>query len=112
MSPESNLLAEILFSYRGALEWLTVAIACIILLSSVDDLFIDAYYWVRRFYRRVIIRRRYAPLPIEALTEKPEGFIAIMVPAWKESDVIAAMLTTSKAPGVTSTTDFPSRLTR
>lgn len=89
------MLSEILFSYRGALEWLTVAIACIILLSSIDDLFIDAYYWVRRFYRRVIIRRRHAPLPIEKLTEKPEGHIAIMVPAWKESDVIAAMLTTN-----------------
>ena len=36
MPPESNLFSEILFSYRGALEWLTVAIACIILLSSID----------------------------------------------------------------------------
>ena len=71
MPPETSFIAEILFSYRGALEWLTVAIACVILLSSVDDFFIDSYYWVRRFYRRVIIRRRYAPLPIDTSSKEP-----------------------------------------
>lgn len=88
-------IAQILIDYRGALEWLTVVVAIIIFVSSVDDFFIDAYYWVRRALRRVFIRTRHPPLPLSKLTEKPEQPIAIMVPAWKESDVIAAMLWTN-----------------
>lgn len=88
-------LAETLLAYRGALEWLTVGVAIVIFVSSVDDFFIDVYYWFRRALRRVFIRTRHPRLPIEKLLEKPEEPIAIMVPAWKESDVIAAMLWTN-----------------
>ena len=95
MPLDTTQIAALLIEYRGALEWLTLAVAAIIFVSSVDDLFIDAYYWIRRLWRRIVIHSRYPRMPAEKLMEKPEGPIAIMVPAWKESDVIAAMLTTN-----------------
>jgi adsorption protein B len=67
----------------------------LILLSSLDDAFVDAWYWIREFYRWFWIRAQYPPLTAEALRSQPERPIAIMVPAWKESDVIGAMLETS-----------------
>lgn len=95
MSFDAALLAQILLDYRGALEWLTVAVAIVIFVSSADDFFIDAYYWIRRTRRRLFVRPKYPPLPLEKLAEKPEKPLAIMVPAWKESEVIAAMLWTN-----------------
>lgn len=88
-------LGRALLAYREALEALTVAVGIVILLSSIDDLIIDVYYWLRRAVRAVLVRVRYPALPVERLMEKPEGAIAIMVPAWKEADVIASMLTTN-----------------
>ena len=77
--------------YRG-LEILTAAVGVIILLSSIDDLFIDAWYWVRESYRSLVVRRQYKRLTAEQLREHPEQPMAIMVPAWLEFDVIAPML--------------------
>lgn len=78
--------------YLHALEWATVACAVIILISSLDDAFIDAYYWLREAYRLIYLRRRHRPLPIERLREAPEQPLAIMVPAWREDAVIAQMI--------------------
>ncbi|MCC8190370.1 MAG: glycosyl transferase family protein, partial [Planctomycetes bacterium] len=62
------------------------------LISSLDDFFIDAYYWLRRLYRWVFVRDRIKPVTLDQLAAKPEQEIAIMVPAWKEAEVIAQML--------------------
>ncbi len=78
--------------YYRWLEYLAVAVSLIILLSSIDDLFIDAWYWVRETYRSLTIKRRYQPLRPEQLRDRPEQHIAIMLPAWLEYDVIALML--------------------
>ena len=90
MSPMTLFFAQ----YYGALEYLAAGAAVIILLSSLDDLFVDAWYWGRRLYRRYVIRRRrdYHPLLIEDLHRNAEQPIAIMVPAWLEQDVISQML--------------------
>lgn len=77
--------------YRG-LEILTAVVGIVILLSSLDDLFIDAWYWSRQAIRSVTIKRKYAPLSAAQLRAAPEQPLAIMVPAWLEYDVIAAML--------------------
>lgn len=83
------LLAEY---YRG-LEIVTAIVAVLILLSSLDDLFIDCWYWVRQIYRSLLVkRRRYTPLTAEQLRAQPEQPLAIMIPAWLEYDVIAPML--------------------
>ncbi|UYO00558.1 MAG: glycosyl transferase family protein [Devosia sp.] len=86
-----------LVTYQRVIELLAVGITILILLSSLDDLFVDIWYWARNFYRWFWIRARYPRLTAEALDAKEERPIAIMVPAWKESEVIQAMLTTSNA---------------
>ena len=78
--------------YYRALEFTSAVVAVIILLSSIDDLFIDAWYWTREAYRSLTVRRRYQPLKAEQLLSVDERPLAIMVPAWLEYDVIAAML--------------------
>lgn len=79
---------------HAGLEAIAAVLAVAILLSSLDDLFIDLWYWCRRCVRRVTLERRgrLRPLTPEQLRDKPEQRIAIMVPAWKESDVIASMV--------------------
>ncbi|MDR5817221.1 glycosyl transferase family protein [Caballeronia sp. LZ033] len=82
----------LLADYYQGLEYMAATVAAIILLSSVDDLFIDVWYWTRKLWRRVTVERRYAPLTVEQLYARDEQPIAIMVPAWHEQDVIAAMI--------------------
>jgi len=86
-----------LTSYQRVIEVLALGMTVLILLSSLDDLFVDIWYWSRGLYRWFWIRSRYPRLTAEALDAKPERPIAIMVPAWKESEVIQAMLTTSQS---------------
>ncbi|MEW6255740.1 MAG: glycosyl transferase family protein [Pseudomonadota bacterium] len=82
--------------YYTALEWTAAVVAVLIMLSSLDDLFIDGYYWTREIIRALTIKRApsYTPLSQQTLREHPEKPIAIMVPAWMEANVIAMMLDT------------------
>jgi bacteriophage N4 adsorption protein B len=67
-------------------------VAVIILVSGIDDLFIDVWYWTRTLYRRFTVQRTYKPLTTAQLYQREEQPIAIMVPAWHEYDVVAAMI--------------------
>lgn len=78
--------------YYSFINDLFFVTSMIILVSSVDDFFIDVCYWARRLYRRIFIESRIKPLTLADLRGKPEQPIAIMVPAWKEHEVIANML--------------------
>ncbi|KAA0083869.1 glycosyl transferase family protein [Paraburkholderia sp. T12-10] len=78
--------------YFTALEWLAAVMAVVIFVSGLDDLFVDLWYWTRETYRRLTVKRRYRALTVEQLQVREEQPIAIMVPAWLEYDVIAAML--------------------
>lgn len=79
--------------YYAGLEILAAIVAIVIFVSSIDDLFIDIWYWGRRIYRHFSLRRRnYSKLTAEQLLERGEQPLAIMVPAWQEHDVIAAMV--------------------
>jgi adsorption protein B len=84
----------IIAHYHASLEVAAAIVALAILFSSLDDLFIDAWYWCRRAVRWWTLERtgRLRPLTPAQLREREEQPIAIMVPAWKESDVIAAMV--------------------
>lgn len=93
VSLEPYLLAD----FVRILEWTGVLVAIIILLSSLDDFFIDAYYWLRQAYRFVYVTRKHKPLDIGRLLEGEELHIAIMVPAWREDGVIAQMIENSVA---------------
>lgn len=89
----SLYLPYLLADYYRVLEIVTVIVGVLIMLSSLDDLFIDVWYWVRQIYRKLLVNRRsYAPLSAEQLRAKPEQPLAIMIPAWLEYDVIAPML--------------------
>ncbi|MCC7278604.1 MAG: glycosyltransferase [Chromatiaceae bacterium] len=78
--------------YLALLEMQIAVVAVLILISSLDDLFIDAWYWVRRLYRAFFVKHKYRPLTPTQLRAKQEQPIAIMVPAWLEYDVIAVMI--------------------
>jgi adsorption protein B len=86
---------ELTQAHLNVLEYIMVAVAMLILVSSLDDLFIDAVYWKERLRRAWLLGRRcegavqISPAQLLAKSEQP---LAIMVPAWKESDVIAAMV--------------------
>lgn len=84
----SVLLAQ----YYQSLEHVATVVATIILISSLDDLFIDLWYWVREAVRHYTVERQNRPLTLAQLQARDEQPIAIMVPAWQEYDVIAAML--------------------
>jgi adsorption protein B len=83
----------LLADYYASLELLAAVIAIIIVLSALDDLVIDVGYWVIRVSRYFSKRRRpHNPLTPEQLLMQSEQHLAIMVPAWMEHDVIAAMI--------------------
>lgn len=69
------------------------------LLFAVNDLLIDAIYFARRFWRSVTIYRRFPRTFGHSFARDPgeQQFIALFVPAWDESAVIAPMLKTALA---------------
>ncbi len=82
----------VLADYLYALDVLAGVTAILILASSLDDFFIDVCYWAREAYRWVFVETQHQSLHIEQLKQKPLQPFAIMVPAWKEYDVIAKMV--------------------
>ena len=68
-----------------------VMLAVLYIISGLDDLFFDGYYWIRYFWR-MWKTRHYEPLSYEKLTDLNEQSIAVMIPCWQEVNVIATML--------------------
>jgi adsorption protein B len=63
------------------------------LLFALDDLAVDLIYFVRRGWRSLTVYRRFPRAFASALAEREAaGPIAVFVPAWDESRVIAPML--------------------
>jgi adsorption protein B len=80
-------------AYADALWVLTILVACLIVLSGLDDALVDAHYWLRAAWRRrMVVGGHGSPMSLERLCRRPQLPFAIMVPAWKEHDVIAAMV--------------------
>ena len=77
--------------YLYALKYLAVALAVIILVSGLDDLFIDAAYWSRRLWRALTVYSRHKYFDPQTLYQRDEKPLAIMVPAWQEHGVIGKM---------------------
>ena len=78
--------------YFYLLNAMIVVTALIVLISGLDDLFIDVYFWSKELYR-ILIRRQPSPVvTAQELRDKEERYFAIMVPAWQEADVIAHMI--------------------
>ncbi len=93
-----SLVAIYFAQYYSVLEHIAAVVAVLILISSIDDLFIDCWYWGREIWRHFTIKRsgknkrKYTPLTPAQLKNRDEQPIAIMVPAWLEYDVIAQMI--------------------
>ncbi len=68
------------------------SIAFIILLSSIDDLFVDGTYWFLRLKRAGRGNVYGLPRNADDLTAIEQKPLAVMVPAWEESAVIARMI--------------------
>lgn len=68
-----------------------IILAVIFFISACEDCFIDLCYWGQRAYR-AIRHRKYKSFKLEDLRRNKQKKIAIMVPAWKEAEVIAQML--------------------
>lgn len=63
------------------------------LLFTLNDLLVDLIYFGRAMWRAVAIRPRFPRLFAEQIeVEGDRGTIAVFIPAWDESAVIAPML--------------------
>lgn len=89
-----DLLPEALLGLDagGTVRALTGFVAIAILVSGLDDLFIDLCYygWLAR--GALSPERRRPQVPESELRALPEKPIAVMIPAWREEAVIARML--------------------
>lgn len=67
-------------------------VAAFLMMSGIDDLAVDLYYW---FFHLFAPRKlnRYRSEPREKLNHAEEKPIAIFIPTWHEHDVIDKMLT-------------------
>lgn len=83
---------DVLSGYLAASKFALVALAALIALSGLDDLFIDSYYLYLRLRLRMLGLRKRLPLRADVLKMRPEQAIAVMIPAWREGEVIGAML--------------------
>jgi adsorption protein B len=78
-------------TYLYGLKVVAITLAILMLISGIDDLFIDIVYWVRRVWRSMTVYRNNDHLDYKALYEPQEKALAIMVPAWNETGVIGNM---------------------
>ena len=84
------LLAEVLS--RVAAE-LALFAAVGFLLFAANDLLVDIIYFTRRGWRSLTVYSRYPRAFADRLSHTPDpGLLAVFVPAWDESAVIASML--------------------
>ena len=83
---------DIIFYIWFFFRVLFIFLMIVFLISGLDDLFVDLVYYIRAGYRAIFRRHLIHPVTREQLNSVPEKPIAIMVPAWNESDVIDKML--------------------
>ncbi|RQS62500.1 glycosyl transferase family protein [Burkholderia sp. Bp8963] len=70
---------------------ITLVTAIVILVSTVDDFALDACYWSFEL-GRVLRHEKKQTVNISMLRSLEERHLALMLPAWKEYDVIAKMI--------------------
>ncbi len=88
-------LTSAILEYRYYIEIFTIALAVITAISSVDDIFVDLYYWCLKLFGDQDAKDRALALSVSKARSLPERPLAIMVPAWHEHDVIFSMVATN-----------------
>lgn len=77
-----------LYCHSLSILFLILTIAFIIFCT--DDFLMDMYYWLNRAYQFLFRKNKiYSLQELRSLPEKP---VAVMIPAWKEAEVIAKMI--------------------
>lgn len=84
----ANQYVLILFFFMW---YMLVAVSILFIISGIDDIFFDIFYWFRYFFRIRKVRH-FEPLTYERLSSVPEKAIAIMTPCWHEANIIEVML--------------------
>lgn len=84
-------LIEIFRTSYSSLYVAAFVVATFLLISGLDDLFVDFYYWFHHLFSRKKLNK-YQDASPEKLHDTPEKSIAIFVPAWHEHEVIDKML--------------------
>ncbi|TBV07245.1 cyclic di-3',5'-guanylate-activated glycosyltransferase NfrB [Phytopseudomonas dryadis] len=87
----SYLAVDVLSYVLYGVKWLAIALAWLMLILGLDDLFIDLVYWTRQVKRRFGIYRRRERADEDRLFLAAEQPLAIMVPAWQEVGVVGEM---------------------
>ncbi|MDR3431244.1 MAG: cyclic di-3',5'-guanylate-activated glycosyltransferase NrfB [Rouxiella aceris] len=82
---------DLFTSYLFGLKYIAIVLSVMMLISGIDDLFIDIIYWCRRVWRTMTVYQRHAHLDHQALYQPEEKPLAIMIPAWHETGVIGPM---------------------
>jgi len=77
--------------YWSALHVLLIVVVVAIFISSLDDLLVDIAWWAMAIGDRFGALLRPA-ITVKALIARPQARMAVMVPAWRESEVIAEMV--------------------
>lgn len=85
---------SLVFQYLYYVEILMLVAGVIIAISSLDDLFVDVLYWSSRLMGTASSRSKELP-SVDILEQIPERPFAIMVPCWKEHEVILSMLSSN-----------------
>jgi bacteriophage N4 adsorption protein B len=88
-------LTAVVLDYRYYIEILVIAVAAVTAISSLDDVFVDAYYWCLKLRGNQKAQDDALARKLQAGESLPERPFAIMVPAWKEHDVIFSMVATN-----------------
>lgn len=84
-------LVDYFSTYLYGLKVIAITLAILMLISGIDDLFIDVVYWTRRLWRACTVYRKNEHLSYKELYKPEEKALAIMVPAWNETGVIGNM---------------------
>jgi adsorption protein B len=90
-----DALTSALLEYRYYIEVLAIVVASITVISSVDDVFVDLYYWCLKLFGRQDAKDRALAQSISKAANLSERPFAIMVPAWNEHEVIYSMVATN-----------------
>jgi len=69
-----------------------MATAGLILLSSIDDFFVDLFYLFHKTKRRIFVYSRHKRADFRSLDNAREKYFALMIPTWQEANVIGPML--------------------
>ncbi|MBG0798651.1 phage adsorption protein NrfB [Methylocystis sp. L43] len=93
-------LTDATVAYVDALVGLFFVFGVAIILYSLDDVLVDIIYWAMRISGT--IRAEQSQLSEQELLERPQRPLAVMVPAWREEDVIYDMLKTNAVHSATT----------